>query len=451
MVGRMMENMDKNVLKIYPNTIIYILCPANLHTGGPTLLHQLGSQLLVRGLKVKMVYLPADGKQYINPVEKEYEKYHLEWTQEICDEPQNILVVNETFTTGLYWGEKIQKVLWWLSVDNYFVAIRMYYNNLSLNKITTKPLHRLFSFDKKDRVIHWCQSEYARQFVICNGVPEADVFMVEDYLSQGFLACTPDLSVKKNMVAFNPRKGWDITKNIIEARPDIDWRPIANMTPVQVKELLLQAKVYIDFGNHPGKDRIPREAALSGCVVITGRQGAAANDIDIQIPADFKINDADTNAILAKIDAVFADYMSNYQRQSSYRLDICDDFNRFNDELDNVLEVYRNKTPIWSAVVNDRSSDGIEIAKALLELRDEYMLRYIVDDELIEHGQLNKEHNLSYMQLGKNKVEVVTCADADFLYREGRIKKIFISSKEKYFDTLRKQLPCVREEDILLV
>ena len=28
-----------------------------------------------------------------------------------------------------------------------------------------------------------------------------------------------------------------------------------NLTTKQVKELLLKSKVYIDFGNHPGKDR----------------------------------------------------------------------------------------------------------------------------------------------------------------------------------------------------
>ena len=413
-------------------------------------MHQLGSQLMARGIKVKMVYLPDDGKQYVNPVEKEYEKYHLEWTQEISDEPQNALIVYETFTAGLYWGSNIQKVLWWLSVDNYFVALRRYFNNLQMQEITTNPLHRLFAFDKRDKVIHWCQSKYARQFVLCNGVPEEWIFMVEDYLSPGFLSGEMDLSQKENIVAFNPRKGWENTKKLIEKRPDIEWRPIENMTPAQVKELLLQAKVYIDFGNHPGKDRIPREAAMAGCVVITGRQGAAANAYDIKIPDDFKIFDTDVSGILAKIDEVFTDFISAYKRQNSYRVDISEDFSRFNAQLNAALNIKREKSPIWSAVVNDRSGDGLQIADALRELRAEYVLSYVIDEDFIERGEVTKKHNLSYIPLANSKIEVINHADADFLYGEGRIKKIFASAQNDLKE-LQAQFPHIQKEDILLL
>ena len=47
------------------------------------------------------------------------------------------------------------------------------------------------------------------------------------------------------------------------------------MTPEQVVDLMSESKVYIDFGNHPGKDRIPREAVINGCCVITGVRGSA--------------------------------------------------------------------------------------------------------------------------------------------------------------------------------
>ena len=51
------------------------------------------------------------------------------------------------------------------------------------------------------------------------------------------------------------------------------------------------AKVYVDFGNHPGKDRIPREAAISGCCVITGMHGAAKFHEDVPIPNKYKVDD----------------------------------------------------------------------------------------------------------------------------------------------------------------
>lgn len=53
-----------------------------------------------------------------------------------------------------------------------------------------------------------------------------------------------------------------------------------------------KSKVYIDFGNHPGKDRIPREAAISGCIVITGKRGAAAFAEDVCIPETYKFDES---------------------------------------------------------------------------------------------------------------------------------------------------------------
>jgi hypothetical protein len=59
----------------------------------------------------------------------------------------------------------------------------------------------------------------------------------------------------------------------------------------EVRRVFAEAKVFIDFGEHPGKDRMPREAAALGCCVLTNRRGSAANGVDVPIPDEFKIND----------------------------------------------------------------------------------------------------------------------------------------------------------------
>ncbi|KAL3809235.1 hypothetical protein ACHAXA_005283 [Cyclostephanos tholiformis] len=56
---------------------------------------------------------------------------------------------------------------------------------------------------------------------------------------------------------------------------------------------------YIDFGPHPGMDRLPREAALAGCIVITNREGAAAHDEDVPLPQEFKFRTFDVEALHA--------------------------------------------------------------------------------------------------------------------------------------------------------
>ena len=54
---------------------------------------------------------------------------------------------------------------------------------------------------------------------------------------------------------------------------------------------MMESKVYIDFGNHLGKDRIPREVA-SGCCIITGKTGADKYKEDVYIGEKFKFDEA---------------------------------------------------------------------------------------------------------------------------------------------------------------
>jgi hypothetical protein len=124
--------------------------------------------------------------------------------------------------------------------------------------------------------------------------------MLTDYLSPDFLRETRERQTtpKRDIVTYNPKKGFEFTRQLMAASAGrLDWVPIENMTPREVAELLASAKVYVDFGEHPGRDRIPREAALAGCVVITGTRGSAGNGIDIPIPAEFVIGEDSPDAV----------------------------------------------------------------------------------------------------------------------------------------------------------
>ena len=323
-------------MKIYPNTKIYIICPANINSGGPELCHQFCSQLIQFGANAFMLY--REGPVPLNkedPVHDFYKKYHLSYTFEPEDEPQNILIIPET---QFYQTEKIRRVLWWMSVDNHFISLSNCLKTLwQYIRFDSTPIPNMFFFNQDKELTHFVQSEYARQFLIVNKISKRKIYWVEDYLNQAFLskAAQIDLSKKENLVAYNPKKGFVVTEYLIKLAPDIDWRPIENMTPEQVQELLAKAKVYIDFGNHPGKDRIPREAAISGCVVITGRRGSADNDVDINIPAEFKFDERTDNPQQAidKIREVFENFSAAHEKQADYRARILDDKNRFENEV----------------------------------------------------------------------------------------------------------------------
>ena len=91
--------------------------------------------------------------------------------------------------------------------------------------------------------------------------------------------------------------------------------PLENMNNQEMVNAFTKAKLYVDFGNHPGKDRIPREAAMFYCCIITGRKGAANNDEDIPILAKYKI-DEDKSEIDA-VKKVIEETVYNYENQLS--------------------------------------------------------------------------------------------------------------------------------------
>jgi hypothetical protein len=79
------------------------------------------------------------------------------------------------------------------------------------------------------------------------------------------------------------------------------------MSKYQIIELLKSSKVYIDFGNHPGRDRIPREAAILGNCVITNLKGSAGFYNDITINKEYKI----TN--IEEIGNIIRNCFNNYE------------------------------------------------------------------------------------------------------------------------------------------
>lgn len=70
-------------MDIYENTTIFIACPANYASGGPELLHQLGSELLRRGLDVRMWYYGVQNGKY--PQDAAYRRYHVPFVVNVED------------------------------------------------------------------------------------------------------------------------------------------------------------------------------------------------------------------------------------------------------------------------------------------------------------------------------------------------------------------------------
>ena len=94
------------------------------------------------------------------------------------------------------------------------------------------------------------------------------------------------------------------------------------MNSSEIVDLMQKSKLYIDFGEFPGPERIPREAVLMGCNIITSTKGSAgANDIDVPIDRTLKIEaiDENINKIVSLIEDIINNYAKYYPMFNEYR------------------------------------------------------------------------------------------------------------------------------------
>ena len=100
------------------------------------------------------------------------------------------------------------------------------------------------------------QSFYGRGFISTELGRES--FMLTDYPR------IPRIASQRrdpNLVLYNGAKGrWKIP-DLEQRLPNVNFRPIQGMSFTEVAEALSRASLYVEIGNLPGRDRLPREAA----------------------------------------------------------------------------------------------------------------------------------------------------------------------------------------------
>ena len=319
-------------------TIIYVHAPAGSATGGIELLHQLVDYLRNNGKNAYIVYHGNSDER----ITLAYSKYIIKICKEgnICNQTCNIEVYPEVYFNYLYHNNrKTQKLFWWLSVDNF------YKSNVNLISLID-----IFLFDKNEAwgmlkhrakmLLKYHKNEFAdttslfflqakgirfayQCYYIKHSLNKHGVFRtypLMDYINTEYIK---DFNKERrdNIVLYNPSKGFDFTKQLISIAPDIKWVALKGFTREQLVQLLQNSKLYIDFGNHPGKDRLPRECAMNGCCIITGKRGAARYYEDVMIPSKYKFDESivDKNVIIDKIRFVLNNYEKVIDDFDSYR------------------------------------------------------------------------------------------------------------------------------------
>ena len=283
-----------------------------------------------------MLYLPFN-QQHETP--GPYLRYNVGPARLQDVEPGSIVILPEIYTRLIGRFPRTEIYFWWQSVDNFFlhagytVPGRM----IGAQRVAKMQVGKL----RRRVAKHLYQSDYAREFL--ESIALGPRARVSDYLAEEYVQAIarPPRTPRQNILVYNPAKGKEQTEAILRAlsesgRPMPDVVPLKGMTRDQVRELLGRAKVYIDFGEHPGKDRIPREAVALGACALVNRRGSASNPADIPIPGDFKIDDRKPGFEKLAADQIHL-LMDDFERQAprfdAYRQSIAQEPAGFVDEV----------------------------------------------------------------------------------------------------------------------
>jgi hypothetical protein len=288
-------------------TKVYVNIPANEIAGGVESLYQLVDAINTNGGYACVIW----DRSIPDPIPSKYSHYKIIHGDPVEDSPENWVIYPEVWTEKLNTYPNMKNAIWWLSVDNN---------------------HGKFQDFSNSSITHFYQSFYALNFLQKNGVEK--YLPLFDYIHAKYTDSTYDISQKQNIVCYNPVKGLGITNQIKSLNPDINFTPIVGMEESQIIDLLKISKAYIDFGHHPGRDRIPRESAILGNCVITNSLGAAGFYNDIPVGKQYKTDNVEE--IGTSIRNCFENFESVIDEFSIYRSSIKNQ----KEQLHNLVKQY---------------------------------------------------------------------------------------------------------------
>jgi hypothetical protein len=328
----MQTNKDIKIKPRYENVII---CCQVLKSGGPEALHQLAVAISDLGGKVSVIYF-LDETRYditkdkfvsINPPKipgSLYDQYPVNQVTEFALTESTLLILSESYTFLATQIPTVTKAIWWLSVDYSF-----------LSKLQLLPKNYAADFFAQKQIQHFYQSQYANHTLQSYDAKQR--FALSDYVNIDFDPST--YAHSRNTIAFYPLKGKELAQRFAQLHAGLQFVAIQNMSRSQVDQTLSRAGIYIDFGNHPGKDRVPREAAQAGAVVLLHRHGGAKFFEDHPLADEyfFTSTDVQNGNLYNKVKQILSNRLLHFDRQAQYRTTIALEKQKFYLEVTNIF------------------------------------------------------------------------------------------------------------------
>lgn len=330
---------------------VYVLAPYKVATGGVELAHQLVDCLRDNGKEAYIVYVSDGGIVGDNvAVTREYGKYNIAVSAAVDDDSRNVLVMPEIYLSLIPKFSNIQECVWWMSVDSAYSCNKNFADSFAhcstirerlwmlrhfrsyTNLFSMKQLRRYDS-----RLTHFYQSAYIQHFLYSLGLER--VVRLTDYINADIMASVDPSAVKRNVILYNPVKGMRYTKRLMASMPGYDFVALQGLSREQLGGVLDSAKVYVDFGPFPGKDRLPREAVMHNCCIVTGRFGSSGFFEDVPIGSRYKFDmrHADYGAISDCIADIFANYGERLRDFDYMRSAVMRERDDFYTEVDKIF------------------------------------------------------------------------------------------------------------------
>lgn len=325
-----------------------ILCPDH-NTGGPFALLQLSKAINDLGQKCEVFFFnigkikPKTKKKNLIQKTTISDNFIIKYTRKpriyIPDIPykichnlhiDDVIIFPETmldYSTNFYNLGFKHRVFWWLSWNNAPTAELTKFNNI-INLLNS---------------IHIFQSKHAEmeahRLNFTGSVVSDYTIYDKNQLNQNYN--------KTNDICFLEGKAPGTDELIQDLRNNFSIISIKDMTQSQVIDTLRKSKFFIDFGSHPGKDRMPREAALNKCIPLVHNVGAAKYSEDVPLPGYLKLDSftlSNSTLLGKKINKIKSNINQTLEDIEPYIYKIKKEREIFYNEVDKFLSNICNKS-----------------------------------------------------------------------------------------------------------
>lgn len=255
-----------------------IASPAYYYTGGLEALHQLESTLRYLGYDASIIYYGKTNPHVVDDFrERLGTKIYDGDIANFTEDP--MLILPETENPASWRAKGWRRIaVWWLAgLCKYPISV---YKNCW----------------------HMFQSVYARDSLSLLGFRGP---LLTDYIRDDIidLANIQNAINRNGVIAVNHRSA-----GLAARWKSQGWvREVVLLAGMSTKDMFMalqKCEIFLDVGWHPGRDRMAREAALAGCLVIVNGRGASGNREDMPLAGDFIINDDNAEESWVKIDSL---------------------------------------------------------------------------------------------------------------------------------------------------